>query len=88
MGIKFLIHFLGPPFVGPATAGMTSESFVGTDSLRDRLGRSLITTTAPSTAGKKRYFYSLQQRCLLQVTYTGTSIQRSPRYNERFSVPQ
>ena len=56
MGIKFLIHFLGPPFVRPATAGMTSESFVSTDSLRDRLGRSLITTTGPSTAGKERYF--------------------------------
>lgn len=56
MSIKFLIYLLGPPFVRPATAGMTSESFVGTDSLRDRLGRSLITTTAPSIAGEKRYF--------------------------------
>ena len=56
MGLKFLIHLLGPPFVRPGTAGMTSESFVGTASLRDRLGRSLITTTAPSTAGKRRHF--------------------------------
>ena len=56
MVIKFLIYLLGPPFVRPATAGMTSESFVGTASLRDRLGRSLITTTAPSTAGKKTIF--------------------------------
>ena len=88
MGIKFLIYLLGPPFVRPATAGMTSESFVGTDSLRDRLGRSLITTTAPSIAGEKRYFYLLQQRCLLQVNYSGTSIQPSPLYNERYFSPQ
>ena len=59
---------------------MTSESFVGTDSLRDRLGRSLITTTALSTAGKKRY----SSHCNSAVYDWPTTVE--PLYNEVLGI--
>ena len=42
----------GPPVVRPSTTGVTTDGFVSTASLRNRLARSqTTTTTVTSTAG-------------------------------------
>ena len=49
-----MVYISGPPVVRASSAAVTSDAFSGTASLRERLARSLVTTSATPSAGKER----------------------------------
>lgn len=49
-----MVDISGPPVVRASSAAVSSDAFGGTASLRERLARSLITTSATPSAGKER----------------------------------
>lgn len=61
-GVSVRARVSGPPVVRTTSAAGSTDAFSGTASLRERLARSLITTTATSTAGKKKNLVKKDQR--------------------------
>lgn len=74
--LMYCVYISGPSVVGANSAAVTSDAFGGTASLRERLARPLITTSATSSTGKERKGLSEKVSSAMLILFTdnqGTS---------------